>query len=295
MALPEFITNFFNEQLSLWTIAKNNYDALHDVKRRKILSSPYEIYVEFNPARMISTGADVSKKAIEKRACFLCRDNRPKEQIEYPVYSGFELLVNPFPIFNHHFTISSSTHRPQDSWGIEMADIASLLTDMAVFFNGASAGASAPDHFHLQAIPKDELPLLKHIENNFLKSEAEQFSGKKIKLLFNFFTGFIPSENSERINAIESLKKIGGGPELDNESLLNHFIWKDENGDLRYLLIPRKAHRPDCYFEEGEKKILVSPGSIDMAGVIVTPREEDFLKITGEDIIKIYQETGCQD
>ena len=49
---------------------------------------------------------------------------------------------------------------------------------------------------------------------------------------------------------------------------------------------------PKCYSAEAGKQMLVSPGTLDMAGIIVTPRKEDFEKISTEDIRQILQEVG---
>ena len=52
-------------------------------------------------------------------------------------------------------------------------------------------------------------------------------------------------------------------------------------------IIPRRVHRPACYFAEGDEKILLSPASVDIGGVFITPREEDFNRITAADIAGI--------
>ena len=46
------------------------------------------------------------------------------------------------------------------------------------------------------------------------------------------------------------------------------------------VVFVRRKHRPNCYFADGDAQILVSPGAIDMGGLIITPREEDFEKMT---------------
>jgi hypothetical protein len=40
---------------------------------------------------------------------------------------------------------------------------------------------------------------------------------------------------------------------------------------------------------------LLSPASVDMGGVFITPREEDFIKITSADISGIFKQTCLTD
>ena len=56
------------------------------------------------------------------------------------------------------------------------------------------------------------------------------------------------------------------------------------------VIIPRSKHRPDCYFNEGDEQVMVSPGALDMGGMVITPREEDFKKMDGELAESIIQE-----
>jgi hypothetical protein len=54
----------------------------------------------------------------------------------------------------------------------------------------------------------------------------------------------------------------------------------------------RQKHRPDAYFAEGKNRIFVSPGAIDMAGVIITPRLNDYKRLDCNTIRYIYQEVS---
>lgn len=60
----------------------------------------------------------------------------------------------------------------------------------------------------------------------------------------------------------------------------------------RLVIFPRMKHRPDCYFKNGNDQILLSPASVDFGGVLITPREEDFDKITKDDIVKIFRQVS---
>lgn len=292
----ETLNSIIEEQLLAWPLAKTNIDALANCMRREVMVGDLPVAIQCNPARIRSTGADISKSAIESRPCFLCAHNRPEEQTAIPMLGSLELLVNPYPIFPTHFTIVSKEHRPQGAPPLAMALLASLAPELCIFFNGAKAGASAPDHLHMQGVLSSELPLLRIAEkhhpadgNGLMWSE-----GFCLDLPFRFLSAVIRPEDKEMKALLQLLSTVGHDAEGNPDpGLVNTYIWTDQKaGVLRGIAIPRRAHRPSCYTAEGEERILVSPGAIDMAGVIITPREEDFRKITEEDIIKIYNETG---
>lgn len=295
----EDLSSFVEAQLETWPLAKQNYDALREVRRRDIDVDGFKISVQFNPARILSTGASVDKDFIRRRPCFLCSSNRPEEQLAIEIHPGWQLLVNPYPILPMHFTIASVTHRDQDRLPDDIVAIAEKLPGMAVFYNGARAGASAPDHMHLQAVLKDELPLLRLAER-FHKS-----SNPGLRMSSDFVPGFpylffsgVVDPSAPDCSAVLTAGLMLGGPDGDgrftDQSLLNAFFWIGEGGELRFLSVPRKAHRPACYFSEGDERLLVSPGCIDMAGIIITPRVEDFSTIESKDLLTIYDDVAIR-
>lgn len=295
----EDLASFVEAQLEKWPLAKKNYDAFRDVRRREIDLNSFMVGIQFNPARILSTGASVDKASVSRRPCFLCKSNRPDEQISIDLLPGWQLLVNPYPILPMHFTVASVKHRDQDRLPDDIVTVAEKLPGMAVFFNGARAGASAPDHMHMQAVLKDELPLLRLVESRHFKSEHGVRMSSDIipESPYLFFSGVVdPSAH----DCMATLKAglILGGPDSDggftDQSLVNTFFWIGEGGELRFLSVPRKAHRPACYFAEGKEKLLVSPGCIDMAGIIITPREEDFIKIESQDLLTIYSDVAIR-
>ena len=103
------LSQFFQEQLAVWPEVAARFDDLKRVETKRLGL----MAAQFNPARMVSTGAKVDKKAIAKRPCFLCKANRPATQREMAFDEDFDVLVNPFPILPTHFTIASRRHRPQ--------------------------------------------------------------------------------------------------------------------------------------------------------------------------------------
>lgn len=290
------VTSLIEEQLQDWPLAKRNYEALREVRRREIMIGNFPAAVQCNPARIVSTGADVSKTEIGKRPCFLCRDNRPAEQHICNILPGWELLVNPYPILPVHLTIVSTEHRPQDRVPDDIVAAAERLPGMAVFFNGAKAGASAPDHLHMQAVLKDELPLLRIAESEHPDSQPGICTSLdfNIKPPYLVYSGVV-SPNEDGLKTLLAGLRLGGmTPEgkLTDPELINTFFWMSNSGILRFIVVPRKAHRPQCYYAEGDTKRLISPGSIDMAGLIIAPREEDFDRLSADEATKIFKEVA---
>lgn len=294
----EMINTIVEHQLSVWPMAKKNFDALAQVKRRAVPVGDFPSYVQHNPGRIRSTGAKVDDASVKARKCFLCAANRPGEQISHPFIEGWELLVNPYPILPVHFTIPSLSHRPQDRIPVEMAAMAELMPDMALFFNGAKAGASAPDHMHCQAVLSRELPLVK-ITEKFHPVAAPSLmdsSEWNISLPFQFFSAIIRPDE-EGMKLLSLLCRIGG---IDSHTgqkesgLVNAFFWIDPHGLLRVAIIPRRAHRPECFGDSAEA-FMVSPGALDMAGIVVTPRLVDFERIDSGLLSRIYSDVAFSD
>lgn len=282
----EDLKEFVEIQLGAWPLAKKNHDALAQCRRRKFSIGDLKGAWQFNPARIQSTGADTSDKGLASRRCFLCAENRPPEQIAVPIEEGWELLLNPFPIFPMHFTIASKAHRPQHEIPFEIISIAEKLEGMTIFFNGSKAGASAPDHSHMQAVLTEELPLMRLIEETHTPDRPGIVSASALglDLPFRVVSALITPDPSGMKNIVSMLDPADGN--------LNFYAFIGRDGWLRLVRVERQAHRPACYFAEGSDKLLVSPGCVDMAGIIITPREEDFDRLTEADIKKIYRETG---
>lgn len=286
----EEINNFIEAQLAVWPEAAERYHALGKTERRFLdlnLKMPWAL--QFNPARIVSTSAKTDARSIAARKCFLCHENRPDCQIAVPVCPGWEMLVNPFPIFPVHFTIVSTNHEPQLNPPPEMLQIADMFKGLCVFFNGAKAGASAPDHSHIQAVLACELPLMLYIETlNIADNDIVSDNGESAGIPF---IASVITPDADGMNIANRMMKITGRDKISGEldrGLRNVYVWKSlKDGKIRIVVIPRSAHRPDCY---GENQFLVSPGCIDMAGVIITPRRSDFDTLTPDDITNILQD-----
>lgn len=260
------IRDFFDVHVSEWDLASKNFKALDLIRKKPFKSGDLKGYVQFNPARAVSTLAKLDKDSISQRKCFLCECNRPSEQNGVEILPGWELLVNPYPILPYHFTIVKKDHVKQEFSPVIGKKLAGEMEGFIVFFNDAEAGASAPDHMHFQAVPMGSLPLVDLVEKYWCQGID------KLNLPF-------------KIIMDEEEARHCGKP-------MNSFYWKPKGESVRFISIPRKSHRPKSYFLEPPFRRAVSPGAIDMAGVLVTPYEEDFELINDLEITTIYGETG---
>lgn len=282
----EDLKDIVETQLEMWPLAKTNHDRLAECRRRRFRLGDLEGAIQWNPARIRSTGADISAGSLAERPCFLCRGNRPEEQIHVEIESGWELLVNPYPVFPLHFTIASTDHSPQEDVPLEIISIAEKLPGMAVFFNGAKAGASAPDHLHLQAVLACELPLV----NLFESAHESSMRGIRnsadlgLEIPFKVESLLLTPDKEGMLNALRMLRPNGG--------LLNMYAFMRSDGYMQLLRVERAAHRPSRYGNTGPEQYMVSPGSLEMAGIVIVPRETDFEKLTGQDLLQIYTECG---
>lgn len=294
------MNDFIETQLAIWKIAADNYRDLGKTMRRKFRLGDFEGALQFNPARIRSTNARIDKESVSKRPCFLCAANRPKEQVAVPVLNDWELLLNPFPIFPVHFTIAAKLHIPQGEIPADMATMAEKWSDLAIFFNGARAGASAPDHAHCQAVLKSELPIIRLAEQLHPASgnykNIIHTSQTDAELPFDFYSAIITPDRQGMLTlkAVCSIKGTDIVSGIEDPGLVNAIFWMGSEGLLRAVVIPRSAHRPDCFFADEPYQRMVSPGTIDMAGIIVLPRREDFDRLSDDEIALIYSQVAAR-
>jgi len=296
MTTQEKADALFEEQKVNWPLMKTNWDKLVDVRLKQFEFDGFSIRIQCNPRRIVSSAAKVDRVSIENRSCFLCMKNRVEEQNNVRFGKDYEILCNPFPIFNEHFTIARTSHTPQviEPEFLSFLDISRELPDLVVFYNAPSCGASAPDHMHFQAGNLGLMPLdseLEALKKRYGKSLAkdpeisitavedglrrfvvlESIKQKPLKKAFSALFGFI--------------KDLQGQEPMIN--MLSYYRNK-----WQIVLFPRELHRPWQYFEEGEKNILLSPATVDMGGTFITPMEKDFEKITREDIRDIFSQVS---
>ena len=352
----EEIEAFFQKELQEWPEAAERYKALEEVKSEELRVKSEELRVknesnkqgsegisdssfftlhsslqssdsslftlhssficQWNPARIVSTGAAIDKKSISERPCFLCDNNRPKEQHKLMTEKHYQILVNPYPILPQHFTIPMRRHTPQSiysSFGT-LRRMAWNMPKHIVFYNGPLCGASCPDHMHLQAGSRGIVPLERDwtmYEKNLRKlypltgeqmasmEEAGNVGSRPGLYLLEgyacpvFVIRSLPAESDSILcqRVYKALPVVGD----EAEPRLNIVCWRQEGTSSRpdeivTLIFPRSKHRPDCYYAEGKEQLLISPGALDMCGLFITPREQDFKALTAEKAAAILKE-----
>lgn len=282
------LNKFIKDQLSVWQLASSNFRALKTAPSREVDVFGLKCRIQYNPRRVISSTADTSPAAIASRKCFLCADNRPKEQF----HLGFEgrkgrnyhIQINPYPIFRGHLVIVRDEHIPQEIWHHfpDMLDFAARYKDYLVFYNGPSSGASAPDHLHFQAIPKHNLPL-EEVVDEFLDHPGEPLATVKDASLYKF-DGYARGVFALRATTSKSLAKLfyrlldctdrGKGEE---EPMFNLYAYV-KNGEYRTIVVMRSAKRSHHFYSKGADHLTISPGAADIAGLFVAPFREDYDK-----------------
>ncbi len=308
------IYKFVGDQLSRWPLACENFRALKNVQVKEVEIGGLKVRLQFNPARMISSAARLDRKDIAARKCFLCRENRPPEQImlKFDGRKGkkYHILVNPYPIFPDHLVIAMNRHTDQSIWKryVDMLDLARKYDGFTFFYNGPESGASAPDHHHFQAAPKGLIPLQEDVERFFAAvqndrnavqsdicpvrnsatsgpSVLQYLTSEQDAVLYHysrFTTGvfFIKAETSKSAAKLfYRLLDCADMHEGKKEPLFNLFTWW-QDGEFRSIVIFRSRHRSHHYFSDGPDHLTMSPGCADMGGVFIMPVKEEFDSIT---------------
>ncbi|MBE6230500.1 MAG: DUF4922 domain-containing protein [Bacteroidales bacterium] len=297
------VYDLIDRQLAVWQQAKDNFAALANVGVKEITVGGFPVKVQFNPARIVSSAAKVDPKTIKERKCFLCGANRPEIQEGLP-FAGkkaeYVVLINPFPIFPKHLTVPDVNHVNQTIEGEwerfeDMLSLAETLDEFLFFYNGPKCGASAPDHMHFQGGNKGFLPV-EYNYNALEKTLIVDADGAKVYSVENYMRGIMAIEATDKSAAVAQFRKIYNTLEVKEgewEPMLNLLAWTVKEGDVvKYIALVylREKHRPSHYFAEGDANILLSPASVDMGGVFITPLEKDFNKITEKELTEIVDE-----
>ena len=313
----EEIEAFFQKELQDWPEAAERYKALEEgVQTKELPLGETMMAAQWNPARIVSTGAAIDKKTISERPCFLCDNNRPKEQHKLMTEKHYQILVNPYPILPQHFTIPMRRHTPQSIYS-SFGTLRKMAWDMPkhiVFYNGPLCGASCPDHMHLQAGSRGIAPLERDwtmYEKGLRKlypltgeqmasmEEAGNVGNRPGLYLLEgyacpvFVIRSLPTESDSLLcqRVYKALPVIGD----ETEPRLNIVCWREKGtasrpDEIVTLIFPRSKHRPDCYYAKGKEQLLISPGALDMCGLFITPREQDFEALTAEKAASILKE-----
>ena len=312
------IYKFVRDQLSRWPLACENYRALKNVQVREVEVGGLTVKLQFNPARIVSSAARLSKEDIAARKCFLCRENRPQEQmlVKFDGRKGkkYHILVNPYPIFPDHLVIAMNRHTDQSIWKryVDMLDLARKYDGFTFFYNGPKSGASAPDHHHFQAAPKGLIPLQNDIDRLWkdIRDEKEGSAGQEqnaggLDFLISeqdsslyhyskFTSGIFALKAETSKSAAKMFYRLLDCVELqdgDKEPQFNLFTWW-QDGEFRSIVILRSRHRSHHYFSDGPDHLTMSPGCADMGGVFIVPVEDEYHKITPELLTEMVQEVS---
>lgn len=290
----EDVSRLIEAQFREWPVLRERYSALGRVWVKELGLGAARVKVQFNPERALSSSARTDRASLRQRPCFLCCANRPREQRGLPWGRDYQILVNPYPIFPRHLTIPSLCHVPQEisSRFGDMLELAALLPGFVVFYNGPECGASAPDHFHFQAGSRGVLPVEQEWES-MEKDMVCLLSGTWAGMAKHYYCSLLlvqSGDKAELMRLFSLLYDLLPCGQTAAEPRMNLLVWHD-SPRWTVCLFPRAKHRPSCY-GMGEGKLLVSPGAADMGGLVITPVKEDFDRISGSDIRKIYEEVS---
>ena len=297
LGLAEVCRALLRQQRTTWPMCRDGYASLGGLQTRSLGLNGFTLDLQFNPGRIVSTGAKVDPATIKQRRCFLCVDHLPPEQ--QGIAYGKELLIlcNPAPIFAQHFTISHVEHRPQEiapNIHTMLRLAADLAPDFSVFYNGPRCGASAPDHFHFQAAPFAAIPVV---------AEASSGAASHVRSIGNVTVTTIPgygrtiatlrAKDPEElaqamVRFLTAWHRVDGHAE---EPMMNVIASRME-GMYQMVVFLRRKHRPDAFFREGEDQVLVSPAAVDIGGLVITPREREFATLTAASIAAIFEEVS---
>ena len=300
-AVQQRLSAFVRQQMVSWPGLREAHEGLGQSLHKKFFLTDFEVELQHNPFRMKSSSAQVDKKSIEQRACFLCPENLYPDQRALAWRDDWLILCNPFPIFPEHLVISHPEHLPQDigaCLNAMLSFVADAKGSFEAFYNGPACGASAPDHLHFQAYPAGGIPLVPQVQLAIAAgmglSQVSDMHGKgacfagevDCRGVFICRSADPAALEESLIRAVTHLKHM---TRAQDEPLVNILIAAD-GPDLIGILLPRKAHRPVCYFKDDGDRMLVSPGAVDVGGLLVLPRREDYERMTREQVLGIFSE-----
>jgi hypothetical protein len=293
--LPGLCRELLDAQQKNWPALAAACRGLADVQTRSIACPGYEAVVQYNPARAVSSGADVDAESIRRRPCFLCAANLPREQAGILYQNDYLILCNPAPIFDRHFTIVNVRHRPQEIAGTvnQLLDLAAdMAPDFVLFYNGPACGASAPDHLHFQAIPAAALPLpsafigqSRPVRDGAVKIYRPTALDRAVLLLTGRDKDLLLAQFDRLLEVARRVIPAPGEPMLNALCSYAEHSW-------RMTIFFRSKHRPDAFFRTDDQRIFISLGAVDMAGMIITPRLNDFQRLDAGQIGRIYREVS---
>lgn len=299
--LPALCRKLFDHQRVNWPMCRDGVAALDSVETRAITCDGYTVHLQYNPRRIISTAAKVDAVSIKQRACFLCVDKLPQEQKGILFGEDYLILCNPAPIFREHFTIVHRDHRPQEIVS-ELDTMIALARAMApaytVFYNGPRCGASAPDHLHLQSVPRKAIPADAEVLSQSHRGSTRRLGNVEVSSVRSYGRSVVTlrgRKDDELVSAFGSFVNAWRMITGENaEPMMNVLCWHEEEWTTLVVFLRRK-HRPDVYSAEGDAKVVISPAAVDIGGWIVTPVERDFRTVDAAMVRSIFAEVSLSD
>ena len=296
--LPELCVNLLSEQKKAWLDLRKGYGSLKDIRERDVPCKRFSVRLQYNPGRIKSSTAEVSREKINERQCFLCLDHLPEDQKGILYKNEFLILCNPMPVFPSHFTVSHLDHRHQaiaEHIGTLLQLVKDLGPDWMALYNGPKCGASAPDHLHFQVALSGQVPIEKEVrerERLVLMKEVDRTSlylakdlGREVMIIDGNDPMAMEVVFRKFLKALENVLK------KDEEPMIN-IVGLYKEGKWRLLIFLRQKHRPDVFFKEGEDRMVLSPGAIDMGGLLIIPLERDFNRLDEALVESIYKEVS---
>ncbi|MCG6188967.1 DUF4922 domain-containing protein [Maribellus maritimus] len=296
-SINEQAKSLIEQQRLTWEVAAKNFGALATIQTKDFDFGHFKITAQFNTERIRSSAAETDAKSIAGRTCFLCLKNLQQKQKGILFQNKYLILTNPYPIFPKHLTISNREHIPQQilSHLSDMLQLSKNLPDFTVFYNGPKCGASAPDHFHFQSGSTNVMRVEKEFDE-LEKNHSQillQTNDIKIVAIENYLRRFIAIVASKKELLEEKFKQIFDLLDIKNgEEPMMNVLCNYTKNQWRVIIFPREKQRPSHFFRDDEQKIVVGPASVEMGGILVLPREEDFKKITKKEIEEIYSEVS---
>jgi GNAT superfamily N-acetyltransferase len=297
---PGLCLELLTEQKKTWPDLRLGYESLKNVRERDLPYRGFSARLQCNPGRIKSSTATVDRKSAGEHRCFLCLDQLPENQKGILYRDDYLILCNPMPVFSSHFTVSHLDHRYQ-AIAEHMETFLQLMADLGsgwtVLYNGPKCGASAPDHLHFQVAPSGQMPIEKEILEENRLFLMTQVNGALFYRVTNLGREAILLEGGEpkavrtAFNAyLNGLKKVLF---IEEEPMINIAGFYEER-KWHLVIFPRRKHRPDAFFRKGEDRMVISPGVIDMGGLLITPVEKDFERLDATAVEAIYSEVSLE-
>jgi ribosomal protein S18 acetylase RimI-like enzyme len=296
--LPGLCLELLSEQKKSWQDLREGYKSLKNVRERGLPCGRFSVRLQYNPGRIKSSLADVGERKSNERRCFLCLDRLPESQKGIFYRGEYLILCNPMPVFPSHFIVSHLDHRLQaiaEHIALFFRLMGDFGSDWTILYNGPKCGASAPDHLHFHAGPSGQMPIEKEMRRENGITLTKQVDGVLLYRLRDLGREVIVLEGDDPMAVgsafrvfLNTLKKV---LLIDEEPMMN-IAGLQKEGKWRLVIFPRRKHRPEAFFREGDARVVVSPGVIDMGGLLITPVEKDFEGLDGAEVENIYREVS---